>query len=309
MPLRRPPLQLAPDPVSVGDARTWVCDILTSLGRDDLLDAAKLGVSELVTNAVLHALPPISVCVRGTRDHPRIEVHDASDRPPEVNPDVTGAHSLLSTFGRGISIVSSFSARWGADLSGEGKTVWFEPIENPHDEPVPGDLFDISEAVAARVAAAPAVGRVQVQLLGLPVRVFADLRAHYDELCRELRLLALAHGGDYPVADALTETVLQVEQERRQTHGAEAVDAAVQEGLARVDLTYEVPASAPATMARLLGLLDAAETFCVQERMLSTAATPQQRELQRWYLTEFVRQGAGEAPTAWPGTSDVEAQP
>jgi hypothetical protein len=309
MPLRRPPLGLEPDPVSVGDARSWVTEILTALGRDDLVDAAQLGVSELVTNAVLHAAPPISVSVRGTRDHPRIEVHDASDEPPQVRPDVTEADALLSTFGRGISIVASFSARWGADLSGEGKTVWFEPVVDPQDAPVAGDLFDISAAVAARLAVAPDPGQVQVRLLGLPVPVFAGLRTHYDELCRELRLLALAHGGAYPVADALTETVLQVEQERRQTRGTQAVDEAIRLGCDRVDLTYDVPATAPATMARLLGLLDAAETFCLQERMLSTAATPEQRALQRWYLTEFVRQGAGEAPTAWPGMPGAGGQP
>jgi hypothetical protein len=309
MPLRRPPLALAPDPASVRDARRWVTDILSSLDREDLLDAARLGVSELVTNAVLHAAPPISVSVRGTREHPRIEVHDATDQPPEVNPHVTDANSLLATFGRGISIVASYSVRWGADLSGEGKTVWFEPSARPQDQPVVGDLFDFSRVVASRLAAEPEGGRIEVRLLSMPVRVFAGFRAHYDELARELRLLALAHGGEYPVADALTETVLQAEKERRQARGVEAVDDALRSGLDRVDLTYEMPASCPGTMGRLLEQLEAAETFCLQERMLSAAATPQQRDLQRWYLGEFVRQGAGEPPTPWPGTFEADPQP
>ena len=52
----------------------------TALGRDDLADAAQLGVSELVTNAILHADPPIAVRLGGTRSHPRVEVHDSSAR-------------------------------------------------------------------------------------------------------------------------------------------------------------------------------------------------------------------------------------
>ena len=74
MPLNREPLPLEPDPQSVKRAREWVGDVLERLGRDDLVDSAELGVSELVTNAILHADPPITVRVRGTRNHPRVEV-------------------------------------------------------------------------------------------------------------------------------------------------------------------------------------------------------------------------------------------
>jgi anti-sigma regulatory factor (Ser/Thr protein kinase) len=307
MPLSREPLRLEPDPRSVREARSWVREILLSLERDDLVDSAELAVSELVTNAVLHGTPPITVSVRGTRHHPRIEVHDQSARPPEVNPGITDEENLLSTIGRGIGIVAWYSSRWGADLSETGKTVWCEPCKEPNiGTEVAGDLFDFSQAVESRLAQAQDAPLLDVRLLDLPVQVFADFRRRYEELRRELRLLALAHGEDYPVAYELSELSLQVEQERRQARGVARLDEAIRAGSDRVDLSYRVPASAPATMRRLLELLEAADRFCRQERMLSVAATAQQLALQRWYLGEFVRQGAGEDPLPWTGSFQVE---
>ena len=54
-------LLLDPDPQSVRRARVWIGEELERLGRPDLVDSAELGISELVTNAILHADPPITV--------------------------------------------------------------------------------------------------------------------------------------------------------------------------------------------------------------------------------------------------------
>ena len=309
MPLSKKPLALEPDPKAVRDARTWIGDLLTSLGREDLVDSAQLGVSELVTNAVLHGVPPITVSLRGTREHPRIEVHDGSDQPPEVNQRMTDDDFLLSTFGRGLGIVAWYSSAWGADLAGAGKTVWFEPTVEPHPgEESPGEVFDLSEAVERRLAdVGEPAEMLHVRLLDMPVRVFADFRHRYEELTRELRLLALAHPTDYPVSHELAQLALQVEAERRQARGTEQLEKAIANDLDRADLDYRVPPTAPATMARLLDLLEKANEFCRQERMLAVAATPQQLALQRWYLNEFIRQGAGEEPRPWTGGFEVEA--
>jgi len=45
----------------VQDARRWVADLCTKIGRPELSECAQLGVSELVTNALLHGEPPINV--------------------------------------------------------------------------------------------------------------------------------------------------------------------------------------------------------------------------------------------------------
>ena len=89
----------------------------------------------------------------------------------------------------------------------------------------------------------------------------------------------------------------------------DGLDRALASGADRVDLDYAVPLSAPATMARVADLLERVDEFCRDQRLLTPPPTGQVRELRTWYLGEFVRQGRGEAPTPWPGSTDVEGPP
>jgi anti-sigma regulatory factor (Ser/Thr protein kinase) len=303
-------LELAPEPRSVREARSWIVGTFEALGRDDLADAAELGVSELVTNAILHADPPITVRVGGTPVHPRVEVHDTSSAPPRIR-NMTDEDRLLATIGRGLGLVAMYSTSWGAEVSPQGKIVWFEPAadgeisEDSFD--VSGDVFDLQEVVGERVAAAgEPQERLTVRLIGMPVRLFAEYRGWYEELRRELRLLALTHGDSYPVARELSELSLQVEQERRQAAGVDRLDAAVAARLDRADLEYDVPVGAPRTMARLHELLAQADVFCREQQLLTLEPTPQMLQLREWYLGEFTRQATGEQPRPWTGTYAVE---
>ena len=61
-----------------------------------------------------------------------------------------------------------------------------------------------------------------------------------------------------------------------------------------------MPRTTAESIGRFLELLDLADAFCREERLLSLARTPEQRRFQRWFLGEFVRQVQGEAPLAWP---------
>jgi anti-sigma regulatory factor (Ser/Thr protein kinase) len=302
-------LELAPEPRSVRTARVWVVDELEALGREDLQDAAALGVSELVTNAILHAEPPITIRVGGTPAHPRVEVHDTSPVPPTVR-NMNREDRMLATIGRGLGIVSMYSSTWGAEISTRGKVVWFEPAVEPtfaEDVSTTGDVFDLSDLVDQRLAAVSNPDEtLTVTLLGMPVRVFDHYRLWYEELRRELRLLALNHGDDYPLAQELSEVTIQVEAERRQAVGIDRLNAAIAEGLDRVDLEYLVPRSAEKTMTRLMELLERVDVFCREQRLLTLAPTPQQLALRRWYLGEFGRQAAGEEPSRWSGAYAVE---
>lgn len=301
-------IDLAPEPRSVPLARAWVSAELEHRGRGDLCETAELGVSELVTNALLHADPPIVVRVRGTNAHPRVEVLDGSATPPELR-DMTDDDSLLATIGRGLGIVATYSRTWGAEVSGDGKVVWFEPAADPeaNEGHVPGHVFDISERVDQRVAeVGEPASRLKVRLLGMPVQVFAHYRVWYEELRRELRLLALTHGADTPVATELSELTIESAQERRQARGVDRLDEAIAAGLSRVDLEYDVPPSTPATMRRMRELLTEADRFCREQRLLTLAPSPQQMSLFTWYHGEFERQGRGEEPLPWTGGYEVD---
>jgi CheY-like chemotaxis protein/anti-sigma regulatory factor (Ser/Thr protein kinase) len=107
---------------SAGEARDLVRSTLDGWTDGDRIDDIVLCVSELVTNAVVHAAssPRVMVHVRPAVIH--VEVSDASDVLP-VPRDAAPA----DTSGRGMSILSGFSDRWGSlRRSGGGKTVWFD---------------------------------------------------------------------------------------------------------------------------------------------------------------------------------------
>lgn len=281
-------------------------DVFRDLGRPELEEAAQLGVSELVTNALLHGQPPITVQVRGVAEHPRVEVSDASPKPPHSAEGLTTDEDDLSTVGRGLSLVSLSAAAWGIEIADDGKVVWFEPSSSATllAEPVDAHVVDVRREASESLP--PASELLTVRLLDMPVRVFADFRRHYRQLSRELRLLALAHRDDYPVAVAFTDVVDQVERERLQVVGIDRLDDAIATGRDKVDLVYLVPASAPVTMSRMLDLAELADAFCRSQRLLTLSSNRQQAELRRWYLGEFVRQGEGRPARPWPGSFDVE---
>lgn len=107
---------------SAGEARELVRSTLDGWTDGDRIDDIVLCVSELVTNAVVHAAsrPRVVVHVRPAVIH--VEVSDDSGVLP-----VEKVAGPVDTSGRGMSILSSFSDRWGSlRRSGGGKTVWFE---------------------------------------------------------------------------------------------------------------------------------------------------------------------------------------
>jgi anti-sigma regulatory factor (Ser/Thr protein kinase) len=308
VPWNKRTLAVPASPPSVRVARDWVTTVLREIGHDDLTDSARLAVSELVTNAILHAEPPMTVTVRGTPDHPRIEVTDHSLVPPQRRHserliDVEDDRSW-ATIGRGLDLVASYSVRWGADISpnGLGKVVWFEPSATVQETPTEGEVFTMDDALAdLPVEPADPSDFLTVRLLGMPVELFTHLRRHFNELGRELRLLAITNGDRYPLAVQFAETYLQVEFERRQVVGLDVLDQAVADRATSVDLTYLAPPTAPTTMTRLSGLLDEVYEKLSGSVLLSVRPPDDLIDLEQWYFGEFVRQEAGEAPTPWDG--------
>ena len=132
--LNHPTLTLGATRAPPQEARRWVASVCRDLGRMTSLECAELGVSELVTNA----LAPRGRADPGPgprhRDHPRIEVGDGSPHPPCSPTTSTTSDELMLTFGRGLSIVARCSVAWGAAIEPDGKVVWFEPAEVPHQE-------------------------------------------------------------------------------------------------------------------------------------------------------------------------------
>ena len=112
---------LPPAAVSARDARRFVNDALHRLGFEAHADTAALLVSELVTNAVLHAHSVLTVRVLRQSAALRVEVEDGSGLAP-----VQRQFSEDSATGRGLLLVEALAASWGTSPTAAGKVVWFE---------------------------------------------------------------------------------------------------------------------------------------------------------------------------------------
>ncbi|MGH9063845.1 MAG: ATP-binding protein [Acidimicrobiales bacterium] len=109
------------EPRSAGEARRFLRQVLDEWGLEDYVEAATLALSEVVTNAVLHAGSEAEVLVRATGPVLRVEVHDTSRQRP-----VRKRYRLDAGTGRGLAMVEVLADRWGSVTSETGKVVWFE---------------------------------------------------------------------------------------------------------------------------------------------------------------------------------------
>jgi anti-sigma regulatory factor (Ser/Thr protein kinase) len=98
-----------------------VADTLQGWGYDHLIDDAMLAMSELATNAVIHADSPFTVVIASDADTIRLSVRDQSSALPRRRDLEPMAQS-----GRGIGLVAAFASRWGTEVLPDGKVVWAE---------------------------------------------------------------------------------------------------------------------------------------------------------------------------------------
>jgi anti-sigma regulatory factor (Ser/Thr protein kinase) len=100
-------------------ARRFVVDTLQQWGRAELIDDASLVISELATNAVLHARSRFTVALALADGGVRIAVNDASRALP-----VLQVSSAMAPSGRGVALVEMLADQWGSELTPDGKSVW-----------------------------------------------------------------------------------------------------------------------------------------------------------------------------------------
>jgi len=301
VPLTRPATPLAPGPRGASQARRWVADACREIGRDDLRENAELAMSEVVTNAILHGKNPVTVRLRGTFDHPRVEVRDASPEPPVLtSDDAQDFIDELPTFGRGIAIVAGFCEAWGAERDGDGKLVWFVPSALPPDHPATGVVLGWDDELDEPSFAGEET--ITIRLRDVPVDLMQGAMSHGAELRRELRLLAVAHHDTYPVASDLSAYFSTLARDFRWQFGSGVMLEAIATGEPRADLDVTAPLDVADRFGRLMELYDLADAFCRNERLLTLARTPEQVEFQSWLYGEFVRQGRGEEARSWPSS-------
>jgi PAS domain S-box-containing protein len=311
---------LSGEPRSVPDARAFVRHLLEDSGRLDWIDAATLAVSEVFTNAVIHAHSDeieLFAVVEGERVH--VAVRDPSPTLPSQR-----SYDDYATTGRGLGLVAALSVAHGVDsLGADGKVVWFEVGDvRERVEPTAEELldqWDEVEDVTAPPPAGSAADVVQVLLLSMPATLWLAAREHHDALLRELVLLQgspgsqLADLGDLAAAD-----------EARMTIGT-ALDAAVQQARDRDAATVPLPQYHPGALpsvpqaldlvvpvgpeqarsfAELQDVLDQGERLAATGQLLVRSGLPEIIAVRDWAAEQVIAQMAGAPPAAWPGTDD-----
>lgn len=111
---------LVAEPMSASRARDFVCLHLAEHSLLYLVEDIRLVVSELATNAMVHARTPFTVTLAAEDRTVLLTVRDGSTTVPvRAGPQVT------DTRGRGSLLVEELSLAWGASTAADGtKSVW-----------------------------------------------------------------------------------------------------------------------------------------------------------------------------------------
>ena len=118
------------DRASAGQARRFVAGVLSDWSlSEEVVERATLCVSELVTNAIIHAGSETTVTVRSDVSHLLLLVHDNGSHN-RVRLDEAGPDEIS---GRGLSLVEALCTAWNVEQSTDGTVVWCELELTPAD--------------------------------------------------------------------------------------------------------------------------------------------------------------------------------
>lgn len=301
-------IELEPEPQSAPGARRWVREVLEELGRPDLTESAAAGVSELVTNGILHAHTSISLVLQAFAERVVISVTDRSPVPNQTGLDPTTIRDEESTVGRGLHIVRACADDWGVASSRHGKVIWFVPATDPATVEV---AFPALELLGDEESSEPPVAGplVRVEMRDAPVFLLRHFHERWSELLREMHLIALGEPSTLQgLAEELIDLVPLTRAARWMTPESTADFAeAVSTGRERLDLVLDVPRDAASAFSKVLEISRALDEVR-HEDLLFVGAGEQGNQLRDWWFGEIARQvREGASPRPWAGSYDVDS--
>jgi PAS domain S-box-containing protein len=280
----------------------------------------ELVTSELVTNAVLHGRPPVSLELSLDAGVLRIAVGDCSAAPP-----VPGHPGSDAMTGRGLALVASLASAWGflpasagsphhVTAGTGGKVVWADiAVGGEPAAATPDDVDALLERWGDPADTPGGEPRYTVELGDVPTDLLVAAKAHVDNVVRELTLAsydaaAAARADGEPrqlggqLAQLLHDVVTGFAQ-ARQAIKRQAL-AAQARGDERTTLTLTLPASMADAGEQYLAAMDDVDEFARAARLLTVESPPEHRAFRHWYVQSLVDQlrarARGEVPPPAP---------
>lgn len=296
----RQTLSLPASPSSAGVARTLTDELLTAHRRRDLVESARLLVSELVTNSVMHAGTPLDVELALSPEGLWVQVSDGSPHLPTPR-----HYDAAARTGRGLGLVRELATAWGAEATPAGKAVWFRL----------GGSHDSTDTAAAngpstRSAVGDGGATVTVKLLNVPLLLCQAWQQNTEALLREYLMTHLDRPGHTdPVRDpiqlhaAATEAITVVAEHipalASWSSTEDVKQTATEPGASLSCVDLDVPVAVVARFQTLRALLEAAATEADTGRSPAPPVQPELRGLTDWLCGQVHDQANGAAPTPW----------
>ena len=283
--------ELPPDATSAGRARRLLRAALEGSGSEENLDAAQLAISEIVTNALVHAGTSMRLRILTADQRVRVELADGSPRLPSQR-----AFGVASPTGRGLMLVQELVTRWGAHPTPDGKVVWFEMSggEAALDEllPEPDDVQTDDDAVV-------------IELHRMPLLMHQAWQEHAAGLLREVMLVRLdaelsALEEHASASDALGLLLDQIPPADVGMDPDTVMSRATEPELSAQRLLIEVPLASLPSFAALDVMLDEALNLAWDGHLLSPPTQPEILAMRLWICNQVRHQAAGGRSTAWP---------
>ena len=311
-----PSITLPPEASSVRRARAFVAAELADSPAAEIADGVVLAVSELVTNAVLHAQTDIEVVVVAQDGGVRIGVCDGHPGLPALR-----HYGDYATTGRGLGLVAALATEVGIETIRQGgKCVWFT-VSLAGSSRSQSPMFDWDlDALLSEDLDLPESPRDSALLHDLPVVLWQAAQQHHDAVLREL----LMHHAAHPETEGQSGQMARAQ--RAEAALASAIDLALTQALQDQRLSRQLPEGHPSPLpalpvslevpvdvgdslapafADLQEVLDDAERLAADGTLLAWPALPEIIALRDWCCEQVVAQINGVPPAGWRG-ADTE---
>ncbi len=258
-------------------------------------------VSEVVTNALLHAGTDIELAAVLGEDGLRVEVGDGSPHLPSRR-----RYAATAGTGRGLLMLESMVDDWGVTRRPAGKVVWFR---------ISGPDLDLEDPVELRGDhAGRSDGRrdnVAVELRNMPLLLHAAWQEHAEALLREYLLASLDdEGADDPIqmhADA-TDAIAVLEEHIPRTDVAMVADALMADALephvSAPLIRVPVPRASVSHFATLDRAIEAALDLSREGLVLTPPTQPEVQAFRKWICRQVLSQASGARPEPWRVPAD-----